>query len=204
MKNINFEKLLADLIITKRGNVINALEKAGVIINQQEISNSRLYDIVMIELKKPNTALILALGEVIDQTIDLSPIVENIPVEVYSSLFGTKEGGTKIGNFLRSDSGQNILGAGATALSGWLSGLADGSSSTTPTVAAPTGGGGADLTPILLMQQQQQNAAAAEATRRAEAEASSKKTTIIVISVIGGLLVIGGIITAIVVTRSKK
>lgn len=195
MKRVNIERLISKLITERRNEVINALMLSNIKV-YGNITNQDLYDLTMNELKKSNPDLNTHLGDVIDATFDLSPLMENN--EPISGADGKPFAETKVGSFLSSNSGA-LISAGTSLLNTFFGG---GGSSSTPTQTTPTtqtGGGGSDSTILLMMQQQQQQAAADAERRRLEDEASRRNTWIIV-GVVGGLVVIGGIV-AIVLTR---
>lgn len=196
MKQVNIERLISKLITEKRNEVINALMLSNIKV-YGNITNQDLYDLTMNELKKSNPDLNTHLGDVIDATFDLSPLMEstsNLSGDPQPYSGGKPFGETKVGSFLSSNSGALISG-GLDLLNTFFGG---GGSSSTPTPTTQTGGG-SDSTVLLMMQKQQQQAAADAERRRLEDEANRRNTWIIV-GVVGGLVVIGGIV-AIVLTR---
>lgn len=192
MKQVNIERLISKLITERRNEVINALMLSNIKV-YGNITNQDLYDLTMNELKKSNADLNTHLGDVIDATFDLTPLMENS--ESISGADGKPFWDTKVGSFLSTNK-DALIGGGFDLLKGFFGG---GGSSSTPTQTTQTGGGGSDSTILLMMQQQQQQAAADAERRRLEDEASRRNTWIIV-GVVGGLVVIGGVV-AIVLTR---
>lgn len=189
MKDLNIEKLLQDLTFARRNDVINALSEVGITVNPN-INNNELYNVVMSELNKGNEKLFLPLGKVMDNTFDLSPLLQN-------NDFSSAEGGAW--NWIKSNAA-TIGSIGGGILGGIFGGGSGASQGSAP---APSTGGGIDISSILLLQQQQQAAQAARDEQRRREEAASRATTMWVVGGIVGFLVIGGIITAVIVSGNK-
>jgi hypothetical protein len=204
------KRVISQLILTHKDKVVNAMHLSDIKVDDK-MSDDDIYTLIMENLKRGNPKLILNLGYVFDDTVDMSQIAQ--PKQEKSSDFLGFGKDKNEGSF-GSNSGTSFGGGSSSSSPSWWSqnsgsvitagvgllGNLFGKKDNPPSVAPPSNSGN-DAMMMMLQQQQAQAQKDAREDRLRREEADKRRSqNMMILGIVGGIVVIGGIV-AIVVTK---